>query len=180
MEVVLLALAGIVLLATLAPKLPVLYRLPKVGAPSVQLRVTIDDQQDLVVADPSAVVLRIAIFNGGSTELERARLNVLVPAPTEILAADAFGQPQGRGSPMPPTKEQLVPGRDSNFWFERNEFDPGWTPVHYLLNFREPGTYPIRIKLVSKSMYRPVQEDHRIQVLCSGARSQSEAEHPWR
>jgi hypothetical protein len=170
MEPILLVAAGLVVLGTFAPVLPVLHRLPIVGAPTVKLRLTIGGRDDLVVPDGSSTTkLRIGICNEGSSELERARLSVLVPDTVTIFPVDAyFGTHESRGTRMPPTSERLLPGMDSNWWFERHNLDPDWTMLHYRVGFPGPGAYPIRIKLVSKSMYRPIEVDYEIRVLGAG------------
>jgi hypothetical protein len=102
MEPILLAAAALVAFATLAPSIPLLCRLPFVGAPAAELRVTVEGREELVVADPHAIVVMcVAVNNKGSSELERARLNVLVPEPITVSAGDAFGNIVQRGSPMP-------------------------------------------------------------------------------
>lgn len=166
MEPVLLIVAGVVLLATFAPRAPLLHLIPKIGAPKVKLRLSIKDQKGLTVPDPSAeVVLRVAVFNGGSGELERGRLNVLVPESTEIRAVDGFGKPVDRGELMVPTSEQLLPDTDSNYWYDRKDFDPQWTLVHYGLRFPRPGRFPVRVKFASKTMYGgDIEETHDILV----------------
>lgn len=169
MEPILLALAGLVLLATLAARLPLLHRLRMVGSPRVTVRVTIGDEATRLTTFPGATtIIRVGITNGGGMELERARLNVLLPAPTSIESCTHDGAPVQRrdGQLMPETSEELIPGRASTFWFERVDLDPGPTILHFACRFPEPGDYPFRVKIASKSLYgRVVQADHTIHVV---------------
>lgn len=164
-EPVLLAAATVTVLGTLAPKIPLLHLIPKVGAPQVEVRITCDEHSDPLPGSTDGwAVYRIGIKT--SAELEHARLNILISVPSRIEPCDWMGQPEKRDTrPMPDTSEELLPGRASKFWFERLPLDPGSTIVHYRAMFDESGDYAIRVKLASKSLYGGgLQRDVRIRV----------------
>jgi hypothetical protein len=172
MEPVLLALAGLVILGTLSPKLPWLNCLPKIGAPQVQVRVTFGDEgENLTTSAGGTSIFRIGINNQSNSELERPRLNVLIPAPTQIEPSNHDGVTQHRNAQrMPDTEERDQPGQLLTFWFERLEVDPGWTIIHYAMRFQAAGTYRLRIKLASKSLYGGLfTVDRTVTVLDPGA-----------
>ena len=156
-EPVLLVAAAATLAVTLAPKLPLLQRIPRIGSTKVAMRLTMGEKGEDLSNMPvdARIIVRIGIDNKGTSELERARLNVLIPVPTYIAPCNAEGATVSRGESerLPDTSEQLIPGRNSAAWFERHDLDPGSTILHYAIRFAEPGVYPIRIKLNSKSLY---------------------------
>lgn len=153
----LLTAAGAVLLATFAPLLPWLHNLPMVGAPRVELVLTLE-AKDAADSGPRAAIrlLRIGIKNAGPGELRRPRLSILVPWPITLHPCDGFGELQsGRGERMPAASEELLPDRPTAFWSERRDaFDEDSTVAHYLLYGIPTGSWRARIKLSSASLYR--------------------------
>jgi hypothetical protein len=153
----LLTAAGAVLLATFAPQLPCLHHLPILGAPRVELVLTLEAKD---AADsgprPAIRILRIGIKNAGPGELRRPRLTVLVPWPITLRPCDGFGELQsGRGERMPATSEELTPERPTAFWSERRDaLDEDSTLAHYLLYGVPSGSWRARVKLASASLYR--------------------------
>jgi hypothetical protein len=152
----LLIAALAVVVATFAPMLPLLHLLPLVGAPKVDVILTLEVRDATSFgARPGIRVLRIGIKNAGPGELTRPRLNVLVPAPITLHPCDGFGELQsGRGERMPATAEELIPGRLSAFWCERRDtLDEDSTLVHYVLYGIPTGSWRTRVKLASASLY---------------------------
>lgn len=99
MTYVLLTLALAVAVVAFAPLLPVLNRLPRIGAPRVSTHIS----SEPVPGVPNHVVLRIGFVNAGPRRVEGVLMNVLVPESVDIRASDHDGQHVERGSAMPPT-----------------------------------------------------------------------------
>jgi hypothetical protein len=145
-EVILLIVAGLVAVATFAPTLPILHRLPLVGAP----RVTVYINQEQIPHVPTDVVLRVGFKNDGPKRVTAVLGNVLVPLPIEIRPSDFAGELQDRGSRMPPTE---LDGRPTRFWAEKDVNLPkGATLLHYRLTIPEPGDYPVQITYSSDDL----------------------------
>jgi hypothetical protein len=147
MTVVLLTGAGLVVLATFAPHLPLLHRLPAVGAPRVTVVITSEPVEHV----PGDVVLRVGFRNDGPRRVESVLLNVLVPKFVAIQPSDHTGDYQLRGSPMPDTE---VDGRPMRFWAEKDVNLPrGSTLLHYRLSIPEAGECPVRVTYSSDDLY---------------------------
>lgn len=154
-EVVFLVLAAIVLLATFAPILPGLNRLPKVGASRLSLALSFEPG-DLVVthfgghhAEPR--ILRLGFVNYGPRRVHRTLVNVLVPAGVELEACDYAGGPSERGKAMPLT---VLDGEPTRFWADPDtDFPVGATLMHYKL------TFPKDVRALGESFRIRVQYD---------------------
>lgn len=93
---------------------PLLHRVPKLGGPQVKLTLSIENYDRLETDGPGVAILRFGIYNSGPGELERARINLLVPSTVGFLQPCNFeGMQERRGQPLPDTSEQLIPGVDS-------------------------------------------------------------------
>lgn len=167
MTYVLLAAAFGVVLGTFAPIIPLLHQLPVVGLPRVALRLTVEDTQSYSnrerMVDP---VLRIGIVNRGPGDLKRVRLNMLIPLPHSMRPSGESGNIENtRAKRLPDTSESLIGGHSSECWAERlGDVDEDALLVHYRLRFTEPGTWPVRVKLASPSLYRRRELIQDIQV----------------
>lgn len=150
--------AAVLLLAlAFAPTLPLLHSLPVIGLPRIEMALTVEDTGSWSTAEPMVdQVLRIGLKNEGPREFKRTRLNILVPLPHNMRPSDAGGNPEDpRAGRLPDTSEQLIAGRDSQAWSERiGDVDEESLLIHYRLHFTEPGTWPVRVKLASPSLYR--------------------------
>lgn len=154
---VLLVVVVAVVFATLAPALPLLHRLPAVGAPGVALVLTLEKRAaEETGPRPAIRLLRVGIRNEGPGELRRPRLNVLVPFPITLHPGDGFGQLQEhRGEEMPNTSEPLVANHETAFWAERlDTIDEDSVLAHYLLYGTPAGAWRVRVRLASTSLDR--------------------------
>src|ERR1700675_175078 len=89
-EISFLIVAALILALTFAPILPLLNRLPKMGAPRVTVALSFeplhpDGSEELVMERvPGSIiaprVLRVGFINGGPRRVHRTLVNVLVPA----------------------------------------------------------------------------------------------------
>jgi hypothetical protein len=165
-EVVFLVLAAVVLLATFAPILPVLHRIPKIGARRVSLVLSWEHvggngnegSGDLVLthvgghnAEPR--VLRLGFVNK-DRRVHRMLVNVLVPEAVELEACDYAGGPSDRGKAMPLTMVDGVPMR---FRADQDVDLTGALLMHYKLSFPDVtalGTdFRIRVQYSSDDLY---------------------------
>jgi hypothetical protein len=163
--------ALLLLLLTFAPILPLLRALPVIGA--IRLEAVISSEEvSRTARGPeqigAQIVLRVGVTNLSRTEVRRARVNVLVPADVLISASDGFGDlapPGTRGQRLPDTSEPPGGTACSAVWAERADLGEGPTLLHYLLNVERPGTYPVRVKIESRGLYKQVEVDTTFSVL---------------
>jgi hypothetical protein len=143
----LLVLAALLVLATLAPRLPLLHLLPKVGAPKVVAYISYEPVPNF----PGDLVLRVGFRNEGPRRVEHTTINVLVPAPVGIRASNHAGEDRLHGSDMPTTE---IDGKPWEFWGETDVgLAVGSTILHYRLSIPEPGQYPVRVTFHSDDLY---------------------------
>ena len=157
MTYLLLAVAFGVAFGTFAPVIPALHRLPLVGLPKVELRLTLEDAQSFSSGESMvAQVLRIGIVNKGPGDLKRVRFNTLIPLPHQMRPSDEFGNIEvSRAKRLPDTDESLIDGVRSECWAERpGDIDEDAMLYHYRLAFTESGAWPVRVRLSSPSLYR--------------------------
>jgi hypothetical protein len=158
LAVVLGLVAVVVLAATFAPALPKLNELPRIGAPQVSVQITLPECAGLTVLRVGSIddsVLRVGFLNEGPVRVEGVTVNVLVDEAVEITASDHDGNPEQRGSAMPPTVEN---GRMMNFWTEREGPLPvRATMLHYLLKFPDPEAvgeqFLVRVRYSADGLY---------------------------
>jgi hypothetical protein len=138
MEAVLLVVAALVVLATFAPALPGLHRLPIVGEPRVEAILSFEGAVLTCEAlRDGMTVFRVGFVNHGPHRVRDALINVVVSAGVEIEASDPRGRPLARGSLGPPTE---LDGKSANFWIDKDVALPvGATLLHYRLSVRNLG-----------------------------------------
>lgn len=173
--ILLVGVALVIAAGTFAPQLPVIHRLPLVGAHRPVFTFSIDGDETLIVKGGDAVeqraVLRVGISNERREDLKDTTINFLVPETVELSAVKSNGEPSGKGEVLPPTAESLRQRADgspmlSNYWSDSGFRLPGRVPTlfHFRLVFREPGLYPVRAKLVAENLYKEVTADAAIRV----------------
>jgi hypothetical protein len=145
-QIVFLALGGVILGGTFAPMLPILHRLPTVGAPRVSVALSFEPlhggPEDLTVSHSSGCpveldrVLRVGFVNRGPSRVHAALVNVLVPETVEIEASDHKGDTSiTHGREMPPT---VIDGIPMRFWAEKDVALPvGAILLNYRLSFSD-------------------------------------------
>lgn len=171
----LLGATGLVVAGTFAPRLPLLHRLPVLGAHQLNFKFSLDGRDDLVLKGGATGnqngVVRIGISHNHREDLKDATVNLLVPETVDLAAVKANEEPSQLGELMPPTTESLRQRADgtsmwSNYWAASGLSVPGRVPtlLHFRLSFKEPGLYPIRAKLVAQNLYTAAVADTRIRV----------------
>lgn len=152
---ILIGAAVLLVLATLAPKLPVLHRLPRVGAPLIEPQITIPANTggELVVNGSSQeVVLRVGFVNKGPTTLRDVTMNVCVARPLDLQACDFHGVPIAQGSEMPDT---VIDGHFWAFWADDLKVPVGSTYRSYKVSCPALGRFPIRVTFSADDLYGP-------------------------
>jgi hypothetical protein len=171
-EIVFLALAGVVLLGAFAPKLPILHKCRKIGAPRVSAALSFealeeDGSEDLVVThvggEATPRVLRVGLVNKGPGLVREALVNVFVDAGVEIVASDYRGDPSiGHGKAMPRTR---VDGRPMRFWADEVSIPKEARLLNYRLSFpavRDLGSeFSIRVQYDADDLYGGERTEER-------------------
>jgi hypothetical protein len=179
MEPVLLIVAGLVVLGTFAPALPLLHRLRVVGAPQVSVVVSFEPlseggSEDLRVshvgghaAEPR--VLRVGFVNDGPRRVRSALVNVLVDARVEITASDHLGDTTfTHGRAMPLTN---IDGRPMRFWADKDvTLAVGATLLNYRLSFPDVlglgNEFPVRVQYDADDLHGGERVDeHKVYVI---------------
>lgn len=166
MEPILLVIAGLVVLATFAPTLPVLHRLPRIGAPCVRVVLSFEPDQDGSeglqvnhVEGRGAVsrVLRVGFINDGPKRVRGTLVNVLVDARVAIVASDHLGDTDyTHGRAMPQT---VVDDCPMSFWADDDVTLPvGARLFNYVLSFPNDARtlgdgFTIRVQYDSDDLY---------------------------
>jgi hypothetical protein len=165
MEIVLLVTAGLVFLGTFAPALPLLHRLPGVGAPRVSVALSFEPMgggsEDLVVSHyggmiPLPCVLRVGFNNQGPRRVQGTLINVLVDLGVDIEGSDYLGDTSiTHGRPMPRTE---VDRRPMCFWADKDvTLTVGGTLLNYRLRFPDVGIlgdeFVIRVQYDSDDLH---------------------------
>lgn len=147
----------VVLLLTVAPRLPLLHRLPGVGAPRLAAKFTANGFPDLRVVglpdplDPVSVLVRVQVYNPARVDVEHAMLNFAFPYGHGLRACDSWGEPDHRGMKMPPTQE--TPSFD--YWaMDDLRFSGRNTRLfNFRVRLKDPGAYTIKLRIQSKDLF---------------------------
>jgi hypothetical protein len=161
-------------LLTVAPKLPLLHRLPVVGAPKITAgfkangsvefggpperpRVTLAVSRD---AFPCSVFVQIGITNHSDQDVSAALINFGAPARHGLQICDGWGAARDAGQQMPPTHEGFdywaiddyrLSGRDGRL-------------LYFRFRVSEPGTYSIFASISSRALYRELNQWAEVEI----------------
>jgi hypothetical protein len=164
-EIVFLSVAGAVLVGTFAPMLPVLNRLPAIGAPRVSVALSFEPlhggSEDLVVYHHGGHlvaprVLRVGFVNKGPSRVHTVLINILVPEVVVIEGSDHNGDPSmTHGREMPTT---VVGGRPMRFWADKDVALPvGAILLNYRLSFPDVSAledeFSVRVQYDADDLY---------------------------
>jgi hypothetical protein len=110
----LVAVWGAVIGLTYAPRIPILHRLPRVGAPSIRVEVRLFGGAGLDVAvpperdRPRSAIVEIAVINRGRVPLHDALITVLFPHGIREGRCSYLGEPvPDSGAWLPPIAHRL-------------------------------------------------------------------------
>jgi hypothetical protein len=154
---------AMIIVLTLAPKLPLLHELPRVGAP--HLKATCDR---VLSPAPQArlrggqMLMQIGIAS--PTRLEDAGLNFLVPEDIPLQLADHNAMPLNLGALMPPTNEPVTPGVEwSHYWAGHVDLRIDSTLIYFVVGPIAKGRqFVVRLKVSSEKLYRTFVADFDI------------------
>lgn len=160
-------LTALILLATIADRLPVLHRLPLVGAPRLTVVFSIGDDESLAVsiepnAKRKAVVLRVGVRNDRRANIADAGVNLLVPENVTLSRSDPDGNATRAGTVMF-TSESLATeaaaSERSRYWADKGCRFSGRSSelLHFRLELPGEGLYPIRFKVSAE----PLDSEHK-------------------
>ena len=159
----LLALGGLILVGTFAPRLPLLHALPFVGAvrPNVSLAVA-GRYRD-------GVIYSVGIYT--PTRLDDAAINFIVPADVTVQRSTQTGDPIADGNVLT-TVDEFGPGTNQVHWNKYLEIRRGHAALYFTLSSASPQTIPVRLKLDSEKLYRERVVDAEVSL--PGRRAQEE------
>lgn len=160
-------LAVLILLIAFAPALPLINRVPIIGGHYPQVLFS-GDPGLVLHAKPGetvSVVVHAGFRNDARRDIERVRINFLVPDSVTLARCDSKGNDLNRGS-LEHTAESLTDGPGSNYWNETDItlYGRGSTLLHFRLGLPGPDRYPIRLKIDSPSFYSAFVRDNEVRV----------------
>src|SRR5436190_7124521 len=147
---------------TFAPRIPVLHRLPFLGAPSVnvELRLFGGPRLDVTVPSererPRSVVIEVAVINDTRTPLREALVTVLLPYGIREGLCSYLGEPIGdAGRWLPPIAHRLGDHDRADRWSGEREMLAAnrELPLWFKVNLAEPGDYVIQVHVTSRDLY---------------------------
>lgn len=178
-------LSAVVLLTTLADRLPGLHRLPVVGAPSLTTTFSINDDESLEVSTASgekiSVVLRAGVRNDRRADIADAAVNFLAPENVELSRCDPHGNPIAGGTILSAREPLAAEGARVDrcrYWAGKDFRFSGRSSdlLHFKLELPRPGEYPIRFKVSAEPLYREHEEHGVIRVVAEEPPPRPQAE----
>jgi hypothetical protein len=159
---VLVAIAVLILVGTVAPAFAPLDRLPIVGAARpLKATFSVDGNPDLRIRAGTSgadALLCIGLANEERPDVTSCLLNVQVPTRvTQAAYADHYGNDRPEGAWAPPTTDTDHAGESAEFvyWAHHPVTLPGRSSKLFVfrLKFDEPGQYLIRAKVSSPDLH---------------------------
>lgn len=161
-------------LLTLAPKLPLLHRMPIVGAPKVTAGFKANgsvefggppERPRVILAAmrnafPCSVFVQIGMTNHSGQDVSHALINFGAPARHGLQLCDGWGTTRDVGQQMPPTHEGF------DYWAIDNYRLSGGDGRLLYFRFRVPGpgVYPIFVSISSKALYCELNQWAEIEI----------------
>jgi hypothetical protein len=159
-------LTALFVIATFAAFLPILHKLPGIGAPRLTATFTANGSPDLRITIPvrpehgerarPSVLIRVGLTNHSRGDIAHALLNFCFPVGHGLQICDHRGDPLDRGKSMPPTQEDAP----FDYWSiddlrltGRNSY-----LAHFRVRIDKPGEYPLILRLNSHDLYDELVE----------------------
>ncbi len=140
------------IVATFANRLPVVHRLPAIGAPKPpEIRFHLEEEVEPMVLEmgpegAADAILCAAAQEGRSDEITRVLLNAYVVGSTEIFRCDQDGDPFGDG--------HRLRGPDAPYWAVGDVTIPiGAQLFFFRVTIPEPGRYEVVVSLQSPEFH---------------------------
>jgi hypothetical protein len=142
------SLVGVVVLVTLAPKLPLLHAIPRIGAPKLEVSFEPVADYPHLQKDPTALWFQILVKHHHPYSEPNTLFNVRVVGSDTIYGCDWQGHPKTpwETAPLKPA------GRD----FMTHAIVPlhrGTFGAYFCARVPKPGIYECRLSLGSKDLY---------------------------
>jgi hypothetical protein len=164
-------LAALAILGAFANRVPILHRLPLVGAPRLHAVLTIDGRSGDKITMPGDGANRyflvcLGIRNSRRIDVQPAHVNFLLSEGLNPLKCDHLGKADEDGRWMRPTKEMIGdddPNPYKDYYAESRAF-PGDNSVvwWFRVMLRSHGRYRFRLKVNSPVLYNEYVEDFEI------------------
>jgi hypothetical protein len=147
---------------TFAPKLPLLHRLPLLGAPSVHVEVRLFGGAQLDVAVPTkrerprSVIVEVAVINRSRAPLREALVTVLLPYGIREGRCSYLGESvSDSGAWLPPIGHRLGGHERADRWSGEHEMLAAdrELPLWFKVDLVEPGEYPVQVRVTSRDLY---------------------------
>jgi hypothetical protein len=165
-------LTGALIVATFSAYLPVLHRLPFVGAPRLTGGFTVNGSPALNVRIPKQLVdsepiafsllIQVGITNHSRADVDEALFNFCALAGHALRICDHRGEPVDRGNSMPSTNDEpafdywAIPGVT---YSGRNAF-----LTYFRLRVQRPGSIPVILRVQSRDLYEELVVGGTIEV----------------
>lgn len=168
------SITGLVVIGTFAGVLPVMHRIPVIGAPRLSVALLANGSPDAVIgisASPGdgqahSVLIQVDVRNHSRPDLAHTLLDFYAPAGQGLQRCDHRGEPvslqEGRSRPEPPTLG-LEP---MDNWHLGGLRLTGREERHFFFRMRadQPGGYRLKLRIRSSELYRELAFDCVLQV----------------
>jgi len=154
-----LVFMGLVLIATFANKLPLLERLPGVGAPSVWAGFEQEPLQSSAALNDGEVFLHIEV--NVSTRLDDGVLRFHVPQGIDFRNATSEGLDSEKGRLMLPLLDPVT-NTFYEQWFDRIDFRRGSGLSSFVLIVPEPRRFNVWLEIDSEKLRKPFRVDFEV------------------
>jgi hypothetical protein len=172
--IVFAALTGLIVIGTFAGVLPVLNRIPVVGAPRLTIGLSTNGSPDAVIGIAASrngeraqsVLMRVDVHNHSRADLAHTLLDFYAPAGQGLQPCDHRGEPislqEGRSRPEPPTQGP----EPMDNWHRGGLRLTGREGRHFYFRMRvdHPGDYRLKVRIRSSELYRELALDCILQV----------------
>lgn len=163
-----------ILVATAAPHVRYLHRIPKVGAPRLSAVFDLEGLKELQVRigpAPVSAVLVVGVYSEPRRDVE-GMLSVIASPSLGASPCDPTGLPDDRWIPNPPTGELAEDGRRAPFWTQERRLRGGvWTHFRFKLEPERTGCFWVRVKVTSSQLYEQFEKDEEVAVVAGDGRS---------
>lgn len=172
--IVFASITGLVVVGTFAGVLPVLHRLPVIGAPRLTFALSTNGSPDAVVGigplwrneETHSVLVQVDVRNHSRPDLAHTLLDFYAPAGQGLQRCDHRGEritlQEGRSRAEPPTQG----AEPMDNWHLGGLRLTGREERHFFFRLRvdQPGTYPLKLRIRSSELYRELVLERTLRV----------------
>lgn len=168
------SLTGLVVIGTFAGVLPVLHRIPVIGAPRLTISLSANGSSDAAIGIANSrnderapsILIQVDVYNHSRADLAHTLLDFYVPAGHGLQRCDHWGESvslqEGRSRPEPPT-QWAEPMDNWHLGGLRLTGREGRT-FYFRMRVEQPGAYQLKVRIRSSALYRELALDRVLQV----------------